>query len=139
MVMNKQIAITTAIYAVSLGFCLLTLAGCSSFSARTLQYVGAPRPPSTVPSRIEILRSEPTRPYEKLGEVVIDASIDPSPKIEKIEEAIRNNAAKLGADAVYLVHDQIHPVGVIVTGPWWSPMASTVRGRLIVGIAIKYK
>lgn len=108
-------------------------------SSRTVQYVGAPRPPATSPTQIEILRSEPARPHEKLGEVVVDASIDPPPKIEKIEEVLRRDAAKMGADAVVLVHDQIHPVGAVVTGPWWSPMVSTVRGRLIVGIAIKYQ
>ncbi|MCX8109265.1 MAG: hypothetical protein N3G20_10725 [Verrucomicrobiae bacterium] len=131
--------IRKSIHGTLFGLLLVGATACSSFSTRTLQYVGAPRPPSTSPAQVEILRTEPTKPYEKLGEVVIDASIDPSPKIEKIEDSLRRNAAKLGADAVYLVHDQIHPVGVVVTGPWWSPMVSSVRGRLIVGIAIKYK
>jgi|YNPNPStandDraft_1061719.scaffolds.fasta_scaffold04338_10 hypothetical protein len=128
-----------SVFGSGIGLGLLLLVGCSSLSSRTVQYVGAPRPPATSPTQIEILRSEPARPHEKLGEVVVDASIDPPPKIEKIEEVLRRDAAKMGADAVVLVHDQIHPVGAVITGPWWSPMVSTVRGRLIVGIAIKYQ
>ncbi len=118
--------------------CLLALPGCSSYSVRTIQYVGAPRPAATSPTRIEILRAEPARPHEKLGEVVVDATIDPPPSIEKVEAALRRDAAKLGADAVVLVHDQTHPVGAYVSGPWWSPMMVTVHGRLIVAVAIKY-
>ncbi|MGC8990979.1 MAG: hypothetical protein ACP5MD_12735 [Verrucomicrobiia bacterium] len=135
--MNDRIA--KSAFGSGIGLGLLLLVGCSSLSSHTVQYVGAPRPPATSPAQIEILRSEPARPHEKLGEVVVDASIDPPPKIEKIEETLRRDAAKMGADAVVLVHDQIHPVGTVVTGPWWSPMVSTVRGRLIVGVAIKYQ
>lgn len=135
--MNDRI--TRSVLGSGIGLGLLLLVGCSSLSSRTVQYVGAPRPPATSPAQIEILRSEPAKPHEKLGEVVVDASIDPPPKIEKIEDVLRRDAAKMGADAVVLVHDQIHPVGTVVTGPWWSPMVSTVRGRLIVGVAIKYQ
>lgn len=108
-------------------------------NSRTLQYVGVTRYPRSDAVQVEIVHQFPTRAHEKLGEVVVNASVDPGPPVEKIEAALRRDAAKLGADAVVLVHDQTHPVGAVVTGPWWSSTFSTIHGRVVVGVAIKYK
>ncbi len=118
---------------------LLLLAGCSSLSSHRLAYIGAPRPSATEPARVEILRGEPARPHDKLGEVVVTASLEPSPTIEKIEARLRREAAQLGADAVVLVQDRAENVGAVATGPWWSYSISNVQGRVLVGVAIKYK
>lgn len=117
----------------------LLLAGCSSLSSHHLAYIGAPRSSATDATRVEILRGEPTRAHAKLGEVVVTASLDPSPTIDKIEGRLRQEAAKLGADAVVLVQDRAENVGAVATGPWWSYSISNVQGRVLVGIAIKYK
>ena len=117
--------------------CLLV--SCSSIDTHTIQYVGAPQFPPGDPDRVEILRAEPKRPLDRLGEIVIDASTDPAPPIAKVEARLRTKAAKLGADAVVVVYDRLQPVGAVVWGPYWSPSVSTVTGRRLVGIAIKYK
>jgi hypothetical protein len=88
---------------------------------------------------VEILRTQPTRPHDRLGEIMIDASTDPAPPIAKVEEKLRKEAAKLGADAAVVVYDRVQPVGVIVSGGYWYRSASTISGRKLVGIAIKYK
>jgi hypothetical protein len=49
------------------------------------------------------LRSEPTRPNDRLGEIMIDASTDPAPPLTEVEAKLRKEAAKLGADAVVVV------------------------------------
>lgn len=113
--------------------------GCSSLSSETIPYLGAPRLAPSDPEKVEILQSEPDRPFEKLGEVVISASLDPAPKIERIEAALRKRAAQLGADAVVLRKDQVEVTGAWTSGPWWSPSVRSIRDRVIVGLAIRYK
>ena len=98
-----------------------------------------PRYAPTSGAQVEILHSEPARAHDKLGEIVVDASIDPPPAVEKSEAALRREAAKLGADALVIVHDRAQAVGAQVWGPWWAPSVSTIENRLIVGVAIKYK
>ena len=72
----------------------------------TKRAAGAPRFPPSDPARVEILRSEPQRAYDRLGYIVIDASTDPPPSIEKVVAKVRSEAGKLGADAVVVVYDR---------------------------------
>jgi hypothetical protein len=120
----------------TLGCALLS---CASIHSNTNQYVGAPHPPPTDPTRVEILRQAPTRPHDRLGEIIVDASTDPAPPVQKVEERLRTEAAKIGADAAVVVYDRVQPVGVYVSGGYWTRTASTITGRKLVGIAIKYQ
>jgi len=119
--------------------CLVVLTGCTSLSSRGLEYVGAPRFGPTDPAGIEILQAEPERAHVKLGEAVGNAAVDPAPSVEKIEARLRREAARMGADAVYLVHDRTEAVGAVAMGPWWSQSFSPIQGRIVVGVAIKYR
>lgn len=125
--------------AVLLAALLLPGTGCSYYHSRSLTYLGAPRPAPTDAAQIEIIHSPPTRPHDPLGEIVVDASIDPSPKAEKLEARFRREGARMGADAVFIVQDQSQPTGWWVGGPWWSPSVSTVEARIIVGVALRYQ
>ena len=118
---------------------LVACAACASVDVTTTQYVGAPRFPAGDPATVEILRAEPGRPHDRLGEIMLDASIDPAPPITEIEAKLRDEAAKLGADAVVVVYDRVQPIGAWVSGPVWSPGVMTVTGRRLVAVAIKYK
>jgi hypothetical protein len=122
-----------------LALALAALSGCTSLDSRTLPYVGAPTYPPTNPAQVELLRTPPTRAHDRLGEVSVRASVDPAPPMEKIEGALKQRAANLGAEAVLIVHDGIQPVAVYAWGPWWSPSLSTIPGRIVVGIAIRYR
>ena len=115
------------------------LASCTSIDSHTTQYVGAPHQPPSDPARVEILRTEPTRPHDRLGEVMVDASVDPAPPIAEVEARLRNEAAKIGADAVVIVYDHVQPVGAFVSGPWWGRTVDTITGRKLIGVAIKYQ
>ncbi|KQZ91671.1 MULTISPECIES: hypothetical protein [unclassified Pseudomonas] len=117
----------------------LALAACATVDAQTTAYVGVEHPAPTLPSEVQILRTEPTRPSVRLGEILIDASIDPAPPITQVEQKLREEGAKLGADAVVVVYDQIQPVAAYVTGPLWSRDIDTIQGRKLKGIAIKYQ
>jgi hypothetical protein len=115
------------------------LASCASLQATTTPYVGAPHFPPSDPSRVEIVRTEPTRPHERLGEIMVEASTNPPPPITEVEDKLRMEASKLGADAVVVVVDRIQPVGAYVSGPWWGRSVDVVTGRKLVGVAIRYQ
>jgi hypothetical protein len=114
----------------------LLLAGCSFVMTRVQPYLGGPKYPPTDPALVEILRAEPTRPHERLGEVFAEPSGDPT--VAQYEQALREGAAQMGADAVVVVYDRMQVVGTLVTGPWWAPAASPIVGRVVVGLAIRY-
>jgi hypothetical protein len=125
------------------GLLLLVVAGvlvsCATIDATTTQYVGAPHFPPSDPAAVAILRSEPIRPHERLGEIVVDASTEPAPPIAEVEDKLRAEAAKLGADAVVVVLDRVQPVGAFVSGPWFGRDVDVIKGRKVVGVAIKYR
>src|SRR5262249_54496072 len=83
------------------------LASCATVNASSPQYGGAPRFPPTDPTRVAILRSEPTRPHVRLGEIVVDASVDPAPSVEQVEQKLKIDGGQLGADAVVVVVDRL--------------------------------
>ncbi|MGE8068640.1 hypothetical protein [Pseudomonas sp. NPDC089569] len=118
---------------------LLALSGCASVDAQTTAYVGVEHPAPTVPSEVTVLRSEPLRPHIRLGEILIDATVDPAPPVAEVEEKLRDEAAKLGGDAVVVVYDHIQRVGAYVNGPLWARDVQTVNGRKLKGIVIKYR
>jgi hypothetical protein len=118
---------------------VLALGACASVDAQTTAYVGVEHPAPTLPNEVQVLRTEPTRPHVRLGEILVDASVDPAPPITQVEQKLREEGAKLGADAVVVVYDRIQPVAAYVTGPLWSRDIETIQGRKLKGIAIKYQ
>ena len=115
------------------------LASCATIDATVTQYAGAPRFPPSNPAAVEILRSEPVRPHERLGEIEVDASAEPAPPVTEVEDKLRVEAASLGADAVVVVVDRLQPVGAFVSGPWFGRDVDVIKGRKVVGVAIKYQ
>jgi hypothetical protein len=75
-------------------------------------------------------------PHYHLGEVFVNVSGEPSK--ERIENAIRKQAAKLGADAAVIVYDRTHLFPVVYVD-WWGATVSHDRQRDIVAVAIHYK
>jgi hypothetical protein len=116
---------------------LCTLTGCNTVSTSSKQYLGGPIYGPSDPAQVQILRTEPTRPHVRLGEVTAQPSSD-SVSVTKIEEALRKAAAKIGADAVVITADRTQIMGAYVSGPFWAPSVNQVTGRIIIGVAIKY-
>jgi hypothetical protein len=128
----KNIFITLAVAAT-----LLLATGCNTVSISSNQFIGGPIYPPSNPALIEILRTPPTRPHVRLGEVRAEPSSD-SVSVQQIETSLRKAAAKMGADAVVIVYDRTQITGAFVTGPWYGRSLQTIQGRVIVGVAIKY-
>jgi hypothetical protein len=118
---------------------LLVLSGCATVDAQSTAYVGVEHPAPTMPSEVVVLRSEPLRPHIRLGEVLIDASVDPAPPIAEVEQKLREESAKLGGDAVVVVYDRIGIVGAHANGPLWARDVQAIEGRKLKGIVIKYR
>jgi hypothetical protein len=125
-------------HAVARGLLLsgLLLSGCSVVSTHVQPYLGGPKFPPTDPAGVAILRAEPTRPHERLGEVFAEPSGEPT--VAQYEQALREGAATMGAHAVVVVYDRLQVVGTVVSGPWWAPSATPIVGRVVVGLAIRY-
>lgn len=117
---------------------MLMLSACATVDAHTSAYVGVEHPAPNLPNEVQILRAVPPRSNVQLGEILIDTSIDPAPPITLVEQKLREEAAKLGEDAVVVVYDHIQPVGVYVAGPFWNRDIEIIQGRKLIGIAIKY-
>jgi hypothetical protein len=132
-----KLTLARGLLAFTLAITLISSTGCNTVSITSKQYLGGPTYPPSNPQTIQILRTEPTRPHVRLGEVQAEPSSD-SVDVQKIEDALRKSAAKLGADAVVIVYDKTQVVGAVVNGPWWGRTVNDVTGRVIIGVAIKY-
>jgi hypothetical protein len=130
--------ITSVVAAALAGMALLLSAGCQTVSSSSTQYVGVPKFPPTNPAQVQILRTEPTRPSIKLGEIRVEPSSD-KVDVTKIENALRTEAAKLGADAAVVVYDKTQVVGAQVVGGWLNRSIETIQGQVVIAVAIKYK
>jgi hypothetical protein len=129
---NRRIGVVAALVLATLG-----LSACSTVSVSSMRYLGVPQFAPTDLNSVEILRREPRRPHEKLGEVYVEPS--GSPPVAEMEQAIRGEAAKLGADAAVLVYDKTKRIGTVYQGPWWARSSYAVYGRRIVAVAIRYR
>jgi hypothetical protein len=116
---------------------LLGTTGCKTVAISSMQYIGGPTYAPTDPASIQILRVAPTRPNVRLGEVTAEPSSESVP-VTEIEAALRNAAAKMGANAVVIVSDRTQVTGAMVTGPWYGRSLQETTARVVVGVAIRY-
>ncbi|HEX5219024.1 MAG TPA: hypothetical protein VFZ59_05605 [Verrucomicrobiae bacterium] len=117
---------------------LLATTGCQTVSVTSTQEIGGPTFPPTDPATVEILRTEPTRPHVRLGEVRAEPS-DEEVSASKIEDALRKAAAKLGANAAVVVYDRTQVTGAYVTGPWYGRSIEQIQSRVVIAVAIRYQ
>jgi hypothetical protein len=128
-------SVLTTVYAAT---ALLVSTGCQTVSTSHTQDVGAPKFPPSDPAQVEVLRTEPTRAHVKLGEVRAQPSSE-SVDVTKIEIALKQEAAKMGADAAVVVYDKTQVVGAQVVGGWLNRSVDPIEGRVVIAIAIKYQ
>ena len=99
------------------------LACCAYVDATTTPYIGVPRFPAGDPAAVEVLPSEPMRTHDRLGEILLDISLDPAPPVAEVEQRLREEAAKMGGNAVFVVRDMVNPNA----------------GRKLIAVAIRYR
>jgi hypothetical protein len=115
------------------------LVACARLDATTTPYAGVSHDPPVDPASVQILRTEPTQAHDRLGEIVVDATTHSATLRNDVEQKLRQEAAKMGADAVVVVYDYLQPMGAYVMGSYWDRSIETVTGRKVVGVAIKYR
>ena len=83
---------------------VMLLAGCASVApVRIVPTEGTPHYPPTDPASVMVLRSEPPRPFETLGQVVLDPGH--TLPVPEMEQKLREAAASMGANAVFIISD----------------------------------
>ena len=116
---------------------LLLFSGCSHISERTHAYLGSPSYAPAAPASVQILQKEPPQPFDRLGEIML--GVEGNPSREAVEKKLRQAAAKLGANAVFITYDRMH-VFPIVYGGWYGPPGlSEGMRRDIVAVAVRTK
>ena len=116
---------------------LIVVVGCAS-SVSTIRYANVPDYPPNAPANVQILRSEPARPHQQLGEITVAAPGNTESAAREVEEKLRTAAARLGASAVVLVVDPLQP-DKVASRTWWGGPAGARSGRDVIGVAIRYR
>jgi len=99
-------------------------------------YIGVEAFSPTAPDTVQILRSAPTQPNLRLGEITVEPKNNTS--VQTIEEKFRDAAARMGANAVVIVADRTEVMGMQETGSWYNADLTPITGRVILGVAIRY-
>src|SRR5262245_38442858 len=115
----------------------ILLSGCTSIQEQTQPYVGVPKYPPTTPESVRILAEEPRQPKDRLGEIIL--TIDGNPTREELETRLKEAAARLGADATFVVYDRTHIFPVVYYDYWSPPWVTTDPRRIIIAVATKNK
>ncbi|WP_256676688.1 hypothetical protein [Pseudomonas sp. H3(2019)] len=124
----------------ALALAVFGLSACSSIHAHTTEYAGAQHTTATSPDSVQILRTAPTRPYTRLGEVILHTRTQPAPPVSEFEQRLREEAAKIGGDAVVVIYDMTLPISDYVSAalPMDRDLHSEQR-RKLKGIVIHYE
>ena len=120
-----------------LGAAALTFSGCASIDTYSHAYLGSPQYPPTDPSRVQLITSDPkAAERNRLGEISMD--IEGKPSREKLEAKLKEEGAKLGANAVVVVSDRTRLFPNYNYGWGWGSTGETFEfHRDIVGVAVK--
>jgi len=132
-VLNSFAAAPTVVTAVLLAL-LVSATGCVQVQSRP--YIGVEAFSPTAPDTVQILRSAPTQPNLRLGEITVEPKNNTS--VQTIEEKFRDAAARMGANAVVIVADRTEVMGMQETGSWYNADLTPITGRVILGVAIRY-
>ena len=87
---------------------VLMLVGCIPYvDATSTRYDGVEKFSPTDPATVQVLDREPKQRHERLGEVKLDISIDPPASVADIDSRLREEAAKMGANAIYVIDGNV--------------------------------
>jgi len=108
---------------------LLVIAACASPPVRIMPFVGVSAYPPTDPANVMVLRTGPERPFERLGQIILEPEKPVS--VQEIEQRLREAGAGMGANAVVIQADMTMQVG--------ESRPEMAGGQIITAIAIRFK
>jgi len=101
----------------------LMLAACIPYvDATSTRYSGIDKFSPIDPAAVQVLDREPKQRHDRLGEVKLTISLDPPATVADIDNKLREEAAKMGANAIYIIDGGISGVD---------------KQRKLVGIAVR--
>ena len=104
---------------------LALLAGCIPYvDATSTRYDGVEKFSPTDPATVQVLDREPKQRFDRIGEVKLDISLDPPAAVADIDSKLRDEAAKMGANAIYVIDGGI---------------SYADKQRKLVGIAVRIR
>ena len=104
---------------------LLIAASCMPYvDATSTRYTGIEKFPATDPATVQVLDREPKQRHDRLGEVKLDISLDPPATVADIDSRLREEAAKMGANAIYVIDGRV---------------VAADKQRKLVGIAVRIR
>ena len=120
----------------AIAVCAILVSGCATWSHSTVdnapQRPAAPVAKATPAAQIAVMESDASRKYASLGDITVTVNkttvFHPAPTRELVNQALKEKAAEMGADAVVLV--RYGTVGVSLMS-WGS-----LEGK---GRAVKYE
>ena len=103
----------------------LVLAACIPYvDATSTRYDGVEKFSPTDPATVQVLDREPKQRHDRLGEVKLDISLDPPATVADIDAKLREEAARMGANAIYIIEGSVSAVD---------------KQRKLVGIAVRIR
>ena len=103
----------------------LALASCMPYiDATSSRYSGVEKFAPTDPATVQVLGAEPKERHDRLGEVKLDISLDPPAALTDINSKLREEAAKMGANAIYVIDGSV---------------STADKQRKLVGIAVRIR
>ena len=82
-----------------------------------------PRYAPVEPEQVQVLLAEPMQGHDRLGEIVLDISVDPPAPVADVEHRLREEGAEDGRQRGFVVRDVANPE----------------RGRKLIGVAVRYQ
>ena len=116
---------------------LVVTTGCRGISITHTQDICGLRFAPSDPAHVEILPNVPARPYVEVGQVWA-YSPNASGDASKMEDALRTEAAKIGADAFVVWRDGIQAGDPTLSSVEDGHLVNKPPGRTVIGVAIKY-
>ena len=106
-------------------FLALLLASCMPYiDATSTRYAGTEKFSPTDPATVQVLDREPKQRHDRLGEVKLDISLEPPATVADIDSRLREEAAKMGANAIYVIDGRV---------------VAADKQRKLVGIAVRIR
>lgn len=112
-------------------------AACSGVDTSSFRLIGAPDLPPTAPDQVEILTRPPLRPFVRLGRIRAEPQGEAGNAA--IEAALRQEAAKMGADAVIVGFQGERRIGAEISGFAGDAEIQPEMGRVVIGTAIHFR
>jgi hypothetical protein len=115
----------------------IALAACATVDISSFKLIGAPEFPPSDPALVQIFEHPPMRPFVRLGR--IRAQPEGGADNAKIEAALRQAAAKMGADGVIIGFQGERRVGAEINGFRGDAEIQPEIGRVVQATAIRFR